>query len=225
MIKDIITDVEALSERSDEVNIRKEGDIQREIVLALKDTIRDKNLVCLAAPQIGYSKRIFVINFNGDLKTFINPILSDVSGVTLAKETCDSIPGKTFLRIRHSTLVATYQDPLGKIKSYKMAGLNAIVFQRMVDMLDGLLLSDVGLEIDDNFEKAPEEERMEVINAYLDSLDLRQKEVEKEIEDNPELKRLKDASDFLEGVQKGEIKLGEAVTVNKEGEIKKEKKK
>lgn len=218
-MKDIITDIDKLAERADEVDIRKEGNLQREIVLALKEIIREKNLVCLAAPQIGYNKRIFVINFNGDLKTFINPIASDASGLTLAKESCESIPGKIFLRIRHTQLVATYQDPLGKIRSYKMAGLNAIVYQRMVDMLDGLLLSDVGLEIDDDFEKAPEEERMEVINAYLDALDLKQKKVEEEIQADPDLKKVQEAMNFIEGVQKGDIKLGAPVTINKDGEI------
>lgn len=41
MKRDIVTDYELLSERSEEVNTRKEGDLFRAIVLDLKDTIID----------------------------------------------------------------------------------------------------------------------------------------------------------------------------------------
>ena len=44
-----------------------------------------------------------------------------------------------------------------------------------MDHLDGLLLSDIGLEIDDAFESASQEEKDEVINWYLDTLDLKAK--------------------------------------------------
>jgi hypothetical protein len=39
---------------------------------------------------------------------------------------------------------------------------------------------------------------------YLESLDIKRKELEKEIEEDPELKQVSDAIDFLESVQKGE---------------------
>ena len=50
-----------------------------------------------------------------------------------------------------------------------------------------------------------EEEREELINAYLDSLDLRQKDVEKQISEDKELKQTADAINFMEKVQSGEI--------------------
>ena len=97
-----------------------------------------------------------------------------------------------------------YQTPLGKIESRQMLGQAAIVFQHAVDHLDGLTLRDVGLEITEEFDKASDDERVELINMYLESLDLKRKEIEKEIEENPELKQVSDAIDFLESVQKGE---------------------
>jgi hypothetical protein len=72
-----------------------------------------------------------------------------------------------------------YQTPLGKIESKQFMGAAAKVFQHEMDHLDGLLLSDIGLEIDELFDNATEEERMEVINMYLDSLDIKQKEIDK----------------------------------------------
>lgn len=88
-----------------------------------------------------------------------------------------------------------------------MVGLSAIVFQHELDHLEGLLLSDIGLEIDDDFENASEEEREEVINYYLDSLDLKRKELEDEIQSNEELKQLSDGIKFMESVYKGETQI------------------
>ena len=99
-----------------------------------------------------------------------------------------------------------YQNPTGKVLQTELIGLSAVVFQHNVDHLDGVLLSDVGLEIDEQWDKASEEEKQEVINAYLDSLDLKQKELQQEIEEDPDLKRTSDAIDFMTKVQRGEVK-------------------
>lgn len=196
-----------LNNRSDEIDVRKEGQLTREITLALKDAIREKNLNALSAPQLGYSKRIFCIRFGKEIKTFINPILTNVGGLEMSKETCSSIPNKTYIRPRHNEVTFICQTPLGKIESLKLVGLAARVFQHQLDHLDGLLLNDVGLEVEDDFFNASEEERGEVINAYLESLDLKQKEIDKEIEEDKDLKQVSDAIKFMTSVAKGETKL------------------
>ena len=206
MIKDIVTDLEKLSERCEEIDIRKENNEMREIIVNLKETLRQhKDGVGLAAPQIGYNKRIFVINFKGDIRTFINPIISKAEGLTLSRESCLSLPGKTYIRPRNNKITVVYQTPLGKAESRQMFGLAASVFQHELDHLDGLTLADIGHEIDENFDNATEEEREELINAYLDSLDLRQKDVEKQISEDKELKQTANAINFMEKVQSGEI--------------------
>ena len=204
---DIITDIEKLSFRADEIDVRKENDKVREITVALKNTIREKNIVSLSANQIGFDKRIFVINFSGDLRTFINPVITQVKGFELSRETCTSIPDKTFIRPRHNDIMVMYQTPLGKIESKQFMGVAAKVFQHEMDHLDGLLLSDIGLEIDEMFDNATEEERMEVINMYLDSLDIKQKEIDKEIQEDDDLKKISDGIDFMTKVQKGEVQI------------------
>ena len=203
----IITDVGKLSVRADEVDVRKDNNLVREITIKLKDIIREKNLTSLSAPQIGYDKRIFVINFNGDLRTFINPVLSGVKGFELSREKCSSIPDKTYIRPRHNDIQTIYQTPLGKIESKQFLGVAAKVFQHCLDHLDGLLLSDIGLEIDEMFDNATEEERAAVINMYLDSLDIKQKEIDKEIQSDDELKQLSKGIEFMEKVQKGEVQI------------------
>lgn len=206
-MKEIITDFEKLSAWSSEVDPGKGGKNTQEIVTELKKVVREKNLKGLSAPQIGYDARIFVINFNGDIRSFINPIIYNASGIELSRETCSSIPDKTFIRIRNNVVEVSYLTPLGKVESRKLFGMAAIVFQHHMDHLNGLLLSDVGLEIDDAFDNATDDERAEVINAYLDSLDLRRKELSEEIASDDNLNQMEKAIDFIEKVQNGEVTL------------------
>lgn len=209
-MKEIITvekDLDKLSDRADEIDIKTENALMREIILELKEIIRDKNLTSLSAPQIGYNKRIFCINFKGDIRTFINPVTIEVKGLTLSKETCSSIPDKTYIRPRNTEISIIYQTPLGKTETVKMVGKAAEVVQHEIDHLDGLLLSDIGLEIDDDFDKLTDEEKEELLKTYMDSLDIKQKEVHKEIDENPELKKIDDGIKFMEAVATNKVQL------------------
>lgn len=196
-----------LSQRAIEIDIKTENKLMREIISALKHTIELNNIVSLSAPAIGYDKRIFCIKFDTEIKTFINPVIIQSKGIQLSREICTSIPGRTFIRPRNNDITVIYQKPSGPSESRQLVGLSAIVFQHELDHLEGLLLSDIGLEIDDDFENASEEEREEVINYYLDSLDLKRKELEDEIQSNEELKQLSDGIKFMESVYKGETQI------------------
>lgn len=209
-VKEVITDYEKLSERCDEVDTKKKNlDIQ-DIVLDLKATLRaNPDMTALSSIQIGHDKRVIVINFNGDLRTFVNPIITESHGMQLSREKCHSIPGKEFIRLRSSKITVIYQTPLGKVQSVELMGLAAIIMQHQIDHLDGLLLSDIGLEIDEDFDKASEDEQNEVIQWYLDSLDVKEKEIEMAIENDEDAKRMKDAVRFIQSVNSGETKLEE----------------
>ena len=84
-IKEILTIEEhfdELSNRCDEIDVRKDATLMREITKSLKDTMRSKELVSLSAPAIGYDKRIFCLNFEDtEIKTFINPVIVEVKGL------------------------------------------------------------------------------------------------------------------------------------------------
>lgn len=197
-----------LSERAVEIDLRTQNKEAREIISEIKKTMREKGLTSLSAPAIGYNRRIFCIDFKDkEIKTFINPIIVNAKGIQLSREKCTSIPGKEYIRPRNSEIDVMFQNPLSKPISRKLIGLAAIVFQHEMDHIDGLLLSDVGLEIDEDFDNASEEERQEVVEAYLDSLDLMHKEINKEIEEDKELKQIDDARKFMTSVYKGETKL------------------
>ena len=204
-VVEIVTDYDKLSERCIEVDTSKKNINIQDIVLKLKNTIRANNdIIGLSANQIGFDKRVICLNFNGELRTFVNPIITNAGPLELVQETCHSEPGKKFIRLRHNRVEVTYQTPLSKIESVKLFGMAARAIQHHIDHLDGLLLSDIGLEIEDDFLNASEEEKQEVISMYLDSLDLALKDIEVSIEEDKDAKQLRDATKFMESVRNGE---------------------
>lgn len=205
-LKTIITDETVLSERCDEVDTVKEMKEAREIIANIKAVIRKNELNSLGAHALGYSKRIFCVNFSdNEIKTFINPIITKAEGLVLSDETSSVLPGKRYLIPRNNKIAIMYTSPLGKIESREISGAAAAVFQQEIHLLDGILLSDLGLEIDEQFDQATQEEREELINFYLDSLDIKQKEIDKEIQSDEDLKRISDATEFMTQAKEGKI--------------------
>ena len=206
-MKEIITELESLYNRAEEIDITSQGKEMREIIHEIKDTMRKKGLKHLSAPAIGYNKRIFCIDYEDlEIKTYINPLIIESKGLSLSRETSDCIPDKTYLVPRNNDIKVMYQKPIGPAETRQLLGVAAMVFQQEVNMLDGVLLSDIGLEIDEDFDNATDEEKSKIIEMYLDSLDLKAKEAEVEIEKDPELKELNEGIDFMQGLAKGEIK-------------------
>ena len=105
LVKDIVTDELQLSERAVEIDVRTQATEMREIIKALKDTMREKGLSSLSAPAIGYNRRIFCIDFkDSEIKTFINPIIAQAKGMQLSIEKCVCI----FIDVIHKTACRDY---------------------------------------------------------------------------------------------------------------------
>ncbi len=205
--KEVITDAEVLcsDDTCETINHREESSLLQEIVLALKATMKAKNLTYLTAPQIGYRKRIFCIRFGkSDYRTFVNPIVENLSNPCLVPEACYSIPDKKFLMPRFSKVTLWSMTPLGKPESRTFVGMAATTVEHCMHHLDGGLISDVGLELDDLWYSATDEEREEVSKLYLESLDLRNKQMQDEINADKDLKQINDASQFIESVRVGD---------------------
>lgn len=206
-VREIITDTDKLRDRAEEVDLRKSGTTTRAIILDLKDTIRKNNLVYLTAPQIGYNVRVFCINFAGDIHTFVNPIVAQATTLQISQETCNSILGRRFIIPRANEVLAMYETPMCKVETKKFKGLSSFVYQHCIEHLDGLTVADIGLEVDDLYDKASDEEKGELIKRYFDALGIKQKAVEAEIEKDPTLKEASDAMKFAEEVANGNVTL------------------
>ena len=200
-----LTELNSLG-RAQEINREKDGKLLREITANIKKTMRKNGLTSLSAPGIGYNKRVFCIDFSDqEIKTFINPVITNAEGLQLAKEICSSIPGKEYIRPRNTTVDIIYETPTGKIKTNRFSDIAAFVIQHEIDHLECVTLEDIALEIESDFEEATQDERNEIINMYLDSLDLRQKDLDTEIESDDELKVVSERLKFTEALAKGEI--------------------
>ena len=225
-----ITDIEELSQASVEIDTKKDNKKMREIITELKNRIEKDNLTALSAPQIGEKYRIFCIKFtekkgkktSETIKTFVNPIVTGIKGIVIDREVDICFPGKQFLIVRNNDLNLIYQNPLGKPFSQKFSGKSSAIVQLMIDHLDGVLLTDLGLEIDEKFDEATEKEKNELLEAYMKSLDLYKKQVDEEIENNEELKSMQDAVKFIQSVREGETQLGAPITIDTSETVKKE---
>ena len=192
--------------RAQEIDHEKSGKLLREITSNIKRTMRKTGLISLSAPGIGYNKRIFCIDFSDkEIKSFINPVVTNATGLQLVRESCSSIPGREYLVPRNSTIDVIYETPTGQIKTKRLKDVVAFVFQHEIDHLNGVTLEDIGLEVDSDFDEATAEEREEIIDMYLDSLDLRQKYLEETINSDEELKLVSDRLRFVEALARGDI--------------------
>lgn len=192
--------------RAQEIDHEKEGKLLREITSNIKRTMRKEGLISLSAPGIGYNKRVFCIDFSDkEIKSFVNPVISNAEGLQLVREQCSSIPNKEYLVPRNEIIDIIYETPTGVIKTNRFKDVAAFVFQHEIHHLDGVTLEDIGLEVDEDFNNATQEEREEIIEMYLDSLDLRQRYIEEVINSDEELKIVSDRLRFVEALAKGEI--------------------
>lgn len=212
-LKDIITiekleDEIKLGERSVEIDTKIQAAELRDIVKNIKAVMRDKNIKSLSAPALGYQRRIFCLDYSDlEIKTYVNPVIAQAKGLQLSIETCTSIPGKRYMRPRNNDIMVIYQTPTGKIEQRQLIGLAAIVFQHEMDHLDGILLNDVGIEVADDYEDWPDNLKENFAKDYLDSLDLLNKEIQQEIANDEDLKKIEDATEFITKVYEGEVKL------------------
>lgn len=102
--------------------------------------------VGLAAPQVGWSARLFVMNPTGDPSkpdeeiVLINPRLLKRSGRVRGEEGCLSFPGIQIEveRSRHVTIEWTGRD--GKLQKEDWSDWKARIFQHELDHLDNVLL-------------------------------------------------------------------------------------
>lgn len=207
MKRKIIVDESKLIDRSDEVDINKDKETVQEVVENLKTLIEKNNYIALSAKQIGNQFRIFCVNFNGDIKTFINPMITKRNGLHLSRETNPSLPDREFVVPRNDEIIMMYQNQQGIIEHNSFSGLASEIIQQQDNLLDGILLSEFGLEIDEEFNKASEEEQSEVLDYYMSTLENRDKTLQDTIKSDDKLKVLDDYRRYMEALGRGDIEI------------------
>jgi len=97
----------------------------------------------LAAPQIGISRRLFVMAVDGHYRECFNPrILESSTELTDFDEGCLSFPGEHCILSRPSWVRVTYCNYAGLPVATTLQSLEARCFQHELDHLDGITMWD-----------------------------------------------------------------------------------
>lgn len=105
--------------------------------------MRLQNGIGLAAPQIGLSKRLFVMSVDGRDRACFNPELVSSSDVFAEfEEGCLSFPGDSCILRRPDAIRARYQNHFGDWVEADLSGLEARCFQHELDHLEGITMHD-----------------------------------------------------------------------------------
>ncbi len=96
----------------------------------------------IAAPQVGRSSAVMVVN-TGDVPTvFINPVITKKSlKGEVDEEGCLSIPGRFGLVKRAKQVRVRFTDRHGQLQEEQASGLFARVIQHEIDHLNGILFT------------------------------------------------------------------------------------
>jgi peptide deformylase len=135
---------EVLRRRADEIEA-PDAELDR-LIDDMFETMYDARGIGLAAPQIGISRRLIVVDVNEpDVKPFalINPRIVE-SGDVRAKdeEGCLSIPGVSGVVERPLTVVVEGLDRAGNPVRIEAEAMLARCLQHEIDHLDGVLFVD-----------------------------------------------------------------------------------
>lgn len=122
------------------------GDNLQNLIHDMFETMYDAKGVGLAAPQIGVSLRLSVIDVIGDKSqqlVIINPEIIASEGEALYEEGCLSVPGAYDKVVRAHTVTIKAQDRLGQWFEMTAEGLLGECFQHEIDHLNGKLFIDL----------------------------------------------------------------------------------
>lgn len=129
--------------------LKKEGaeipsiDDVSELINDMKETLKKADGVGLAGPQVGVSKKVFVIKNGDDYLGFINPKITYRSDEKIStKEGCLSFPGLWIDVERSKKIRVELTNENGQRMEFEAEGPGAIVFQHEIDHLYGITFID-----------------------------------------------------------------------------------
>ena len=141
LVKSDYPTLREVAERIDDADIVSLVEVAKEML----DLMVQQHGIGLAAPQIGLSKRLFVIQLQGTHKPwyFFNPEIIEFGTQTQElPEGCLSLPGMFYSVQRPKKIIVQYQDETAKIRKCAFEGMMARCFQHELDHLDGILFVD-----------------------------------------------------------------------------------
>jgi len=127
--------------------VKEFGAELRRLVQDMFDTVVVEDGAGLAAPQVGKSFRVIVLNLPQEDKeplmiAMISPEILESGGECDYEEGCLSVPGIRETVTRSEWIRVRYRDLKGQYEVLRADGIMARVVQHEVDHLDGILFID-----------------------------------------------------------------------------------
>lgn len=122
----------------------------REFIDDLEATMAEgPGAVGIAAPQVGESIRVVIVDVSGRKKVkhhghlvLVNPEIVEWEGLAVGREGCLSVPDYTGNVVRAEKIKLTAFDAQGQALEFDMEGFEARAVQHEMDHLDGMLFLD-----------------------------------------------------------------------------------
>lgn len=120
----------------------------KQLVDDMAETMYDAPGIGLAAPQIGESLKLIVVDISKDREdeqefmAMVNPKIVEHEGFQLDEEGCLSVPELTAKVKRFKKITVSYQDLEGNDMEMVTEDRFAVVLQHEIDHLNGILFID-----------------------------------------------------------------------------------
>lgn len=140
----------------------------RAFIEDMAETMYKTDGVGLAAPQVGVSKCIIVVDDGNGLQALINPQIIKGEGSQWGPEGCLSVPGYFGDVERYEKVTVTAIDPNNKKLRIEAEGFLARIFQHEIDHLEGHLFIEKAVNLKkqvDPTEAIAEEAAQDVAHA------------------------------------------------------------
>ncbi|HJJ34573.1 MAG TPA: peptide deformylase [Methanocorpusculum sp.] len=122
--------------------VEKFGEEELGILTDMWDTMIQNRCVGLSAPQIGLSKRLFIVNVGGVTIKGANPEVLKEGTLVEEMEGSPCIPGVQRPVRRPGKIICRYLDISGQIIETELKGVAARAFLHEKDHHDGILFLD-----------------------------------------------------------------------------------
>lgn len=151
MILNILTDDNPILQTPcDPIPLGEVTEDLRALATNMLETMYEAKGVGLAAPQVGVSKRILVMDCSpdkGQPLVLINPEITYSKGVTTFTEGCLSFPGVQYKTKRAAQVRVRFLDLEGKEVQAALTGLWSVCLQHEIDHLDGITFDKRGQRV------------------------------------------------------------------------------
>lgn len=135
--------------RQEAVTVKRFGESLYTLLDDMHLTMEKNDGVGLAAPQVGISKRIIVVNDGSGPLEVINPEIVKAKGKQIDSERCLSVPDRGGKVKRYMNITVEGQDRDGNPITIDAKGFTARILQHEIDHLHGRLFIDMITEEDE----------------------------------------------------------------------------